>query len=65
MSEEQDISAELLSAENRANRRERLYESALEEIEHLRGQILHLLYCPKQACSYCAQLEREHCNERA
>lgn len=65
MSEEPEISAELISAENRANRRERLYESALEEIEHLRGQVLHLLYCPKQACSYCTQLEREYRNERA
>jgi hypothetical protein len=65
MSEEPEISAELISAENRANRRERLYESALEEIELLRGQVLHLLYCPKQACSYCTQLEREYRNERA
>ena len=65
MSEEPEIYAKLISAENRANRRERLYESALEEIALLRGQVLHLLYCPKQACSYCTQLEREYRNERA
>ena len=65
MDEENDMLLGAMSAENRANRITRLYESAQEEIETLRSYVLHLLYCPKQDCSYCSQVEKEFRNERA
>jgi hypothetical protein len=34
------------------------------KIERLEGLVLHLLYCPKQACSFCTQIEKEFRNER-
>jgi len=39
-----------------------LYRDAI--IRTLESQVLHLLYCPKQACSFCAQIEKEFRNER-
>lgn len=34
------------------------------KIEHLEGLVLHLLYCPKQACFFCSEIEKEFRNER-
>ena len=40
-----------------------LCEYAADEIEHLKKSLLHSLYCPRQACSVCAQIERDYGNE--
>jgi hypothetical protein len=34
------------------------------EIDRLTILVLHLLYCPKQACSFCSEIEKEFRNER-
>jgi len=64
MTDEINESRQAASEENRANRMTSLYQSSLDEIERLRGFVLHLLYCPKQACSYCTTIEKEFRNER-
>ena len=41
-----------------------LWDRNVEEVVLLRQMLTHSIYCPRQACSYCSEIEKEVRNER-
>jgi hypothetical protein len=56
---ENEILRTVISEDNRANRMTALYESAIEQVERLKWQVMHAFYCPVAKCSICAEIEKE------
>lgn len=41
-----------------------LWDRNVEEVVLLRQMLTHSIYCPRQACSYCSEIEKEVRNEK-
>jgi len=62
LQEQNSVLRTAVGEENRANRMTTLYEASQEDIKRLRWELTHAIYCPRQGCKTCTEIEKEVCH---